>query len=46
MFLRQQLHPRALATARILEEAGLLMMGLGSHAVKHYNVSLGLTILG
>ncbi|MEV6641447.1 NAD(P)-binding domain-containing protein [Amycolatopsis sp. NPDC051371] len=31
--------------ARRLEEAGLLMMGLGRHGVQHYDFSLGVTIL-
>jgi predicted dinucleotide-binding enzyme len=35
-----------LGMAGRLEEAGLLMMGLGRHGVKHYNFSLGVTILG
>lgn len=32
-----------LAMARVLEQAGLLVMGLASHGVGHYNFALGIT---
>lgn len=35
-----------LAMAGVLERAGLLVMGLASHGVGHYNFALGVTALG
>lgn len=35
----------ALAMARVLEQAGLLVMGLAGHGVGHYNFYLGVTAL-
>ena len=31
--------------ARVLEQAGLLVMGLASHGVGHYNFAFGITVL-
>ena len=35
----------SLAMARVLEQAGLLVMGLASHGVGHYNFAFGITVL-
>ncbi len=35
-----------LAMAGVLEQAGLLVMGLASHGVGHYNFALGITVVG
>lgn len=35
----------SLTMARVLEQAGLLVMGLASHGVGHYNFALGVTAL-